>query len=312
MAVDDADNESVASSTHGITQVEDTETSDPDDSDSDPDGLSSPKQRAATLSAEDVLDSVKSVHWSATGPEKVLLTPAQIRAEIENKINASRPNDFYSGMAHVGACVVAVMPVFFRAWNVGHIVTCTVATILRPFLHLVELEFPPKCEGCDVSPGGLLNSTESFTALTVGTSVYDVLAVLSSAVSTFGLALVLLKAVAGAVDTYKRRYLYAKYFAMLTSSRRARKADLPHFRLHRVDHIRVWLTLRSRKMDMDRHALGPYRASDTTVGFFFALPVRILERRKTKANDAFVGPRYCDDLHLLGGSRSDSRVTTRI
>jgi hypothetical protein len=42
-----------------------------------------------------------------------------------------------------------------------------------------------------------------------------------------------------------QRYLHAKYFSALTSSRRARRYGLPHFRLHKVANIKMWLSLRS-------------------------------------------------------------------
>ena len=42
-----------------------------------------------------------------------------------------------------------------------------------------------------------------------------------------------------------QRLLYAKHFCYLTSSRRARKYQLPHFRLNKVRNIKTWLSLRS-------------------------------------------------------------------
>ena len=42
-----------------------------------------------------------------------------------------------------------------------------------------------------------------------------------------------------------QRCLFAKYFSHLTSSRRARKSTLPHFRLDKVRNIKAWLSLRS-------------------------------------------------------------------
>lgn len=41
------------------------------------------------------------------------------------------------------------------------------------------------------------------------------------------------------------RFLYAKLFSRLTSSRRARKSNLPHFRLNKVRNIKTWLSVRS-------------------------------------------------------------------
>ena len=44
--------------------------------------------------------------------------------------------------------------------------------------------------------------------------------------------------------TYKTENL-AKHFSHITSARRARKSDLPHFRLNKVRNIKLWLSLRS-------------------------------------------------------------------
>ena len=42
-----------------------------------------------------------------------------------------------------------------------------------------------------------------------------------------------------------KRFLHAKYFCYLTSNRRARKHNLPHFRLGKVENIKTWLSVRS-------------------------------------------------------------------
>eukprot|EP01029_Cantina_marsupialis_P012928 TRINITY_DN286307_c0_g1_i1.p1 TRINITY_DN286307_c0_g1~~TRINITY_DN286307_c0_g1_i1.p1 ORF type:complete len:485 (-),score=95.41 TRINITY_DN286307_c0_g1_i1:98-1552(-) len=44
---------------------------------------------------------------------------------------------------------------------------------------------------------------------------------------------------------FKRRYLAAKFFSALTSSTRSKKLGLPHFRLHKVENVKMWLSLRS-------------------------------------------------------------------
>lgn len=53
---------------------------------------------------------------------------------------------------------------------------------------------------------------------------------------------------------FKQRFLYAKLFSHLTSLRRARKSDLPHFRLNKVRNIKTWLSVRSylRKRGLQR------------------------------------------------------------
>ncbi|GAB1600577.1 putative homeodomain transcription factor 2 isoform X1 [Argonauta hians] len=68
--------------------------------------------------------------------------------------------------------------------------------------------------------------------------------------------------------TFKQRLLYAKYFSYLTSSRGARKFDLPHFRLNKVCNIKTWLSLRSYLKKR-----GPQRSVDVIVSASFLLAI---------------------------------------
>lgn len=71
--------------------------------------------------------------------------------------------------------------------------------------------------------------------------------------------------------TFKQRFLYAKLFSHLTSSRRARKSELPHFRLNKVRNIKTWLSVRSY---LKRR--GPQRSVDVIVSAAFILTLLLL------------------------------------
>ena len=71
------------------------------------------------------------------------------------------------------------------------------------------------------------------------------MSVVTAAVERFAMAAGFLFLLAVAERTFKQRFLYAKLFAHLTSSRRARNSDLPHFRLNKVRNIKTWLSVRS-------------------------------------------------------------------
>ncbi|CAG5077263.1 Similar to phtf: Protein phtf (Drosophila melanogaster) [Cotesia congregata] len=71
--------------------------------------------------------------------------------------------------------------------------------------------------------------------------------------------------------TFKQRLLYAKLFSHLTSSRRARKSDLPHFRLNKVRNIKTWLSVRSY---LKRR--GPQRSVDVIVSAVFIVTLLLL------------------------------------
>ncbi|XP_029359061.1 putative homeodomain transcription factor 1 [Echeneis naucrates] len=64
--------------------------------------------------------------------------------------------------------------------------------------------------------------------------------------------------------TYKQRLLFAKYFSHLTSARKAKKSEIPHFRLKKVQNIKMWLSLRSFL-----RRRGPQRSVDVIVSTIF-------------------------------------------
>ncbi|XP_075782761.1 protein PHTF2 isoform X3 [Pelodiscus sinensis] len=68
-----------------------------------------------------------------------------------------------------------------------------------------------------------------------------------------------------------RRLLFAKLFGHLTSARRARKSEIPHFRLKKVQNIKMWLSLRSY---LKRR--GPQRSVDVIVSSAFLLTISVV------------------------------------
>uniref|UniRef100_A0A8C1PWA1 Putative homeodomain transcription factor 2 n=1 Tax=Cyprinus carpio TaxID=7962 RepID=A0A8C1PWA1_CYPCA len=71
--------------------------------------------------------------------------------------------------------------------------------------------------------------------------------------------------------TYRQRLLFAKLFGHLTSARRARKSEVPHFRLKKVQNIKMWLSLRSY---LKRR--GPQRSVDVIVSSAFLLTLSVV------------------------------------
>ncbi|XP_062842927.1 putative homeodomain transcription factor 1 isoform X2 [Trichomycterus rosablanca] len=70
--------------------------------------------------------------------------------------------------------------------------------------------------------------------------------------------------------TYKQRLLFAKFFSHITSARKAKKSEIPHFRLKKVQNIKMWLSLRSF---LKRR--GPQRSVDVIVSSIFLLALSI-------------------------------------
>ncbi|MEJ1277957.1 putative homeodomain transcription factor 1 [Cricetulus griseus] len=86
------------------------------------------------------------------------------------------------------------------------------------------------------------------------------------------------------------RFLFAKLFSHITSARKARKYEIPHFRLKKVENIKIWLSLRSY---LKRR--GPQRSVDVVVSSVFLLTLsiaficcaQVLQGHKTFLNDVY-------------------------
>ncbi|XP_017761754.1 PREDICTED: putative homeodomain transcription factor [Eufriesea mexicana] len=107
--------------------------------------------------------------------------------------------------------------------------------------------------------------------LAFGTTIWERIVVLISTFERLILSSLLFFLLAVAERTYKQRLLYAKLFSHLTSSRRARKSDLPHFRLNKVRNIKLWLSVRSY---LKRR--GPQRSVDVIVSAVFVVTLLLL------------------------------------
>uniref|UniRef100_H3GE08 PHTF1/2 N-terminal domain-containing protein n=1 Tax=Phytophthora ramorum TaxID=164328 RepID=H3GE08_PHYRM len=98
-----------------------------------------------------------------------------------------------------------------------------------------------------------------------------------------GDSMIAMSSLADAEVTYHRRFLYvlearniiyAKCFTALTSSRRSRLANLPHFRLKNVVNIKAWISLRGGRTWLKRQ--GRQRAADEIVSTSFLIILVLL------------------------------------
>ncbi|XP_052740112.1 protein PHTF1 [Bicyclus anynana] len=104
-----------------------------------------------------------------------------------------------------------------------------------------------------------------------GDNVWEVISNMLSCVLRFALSGLVFFLLAVAERAYKQRFLYAKLFSHLTSARRARKSELPHFRLNTVRNIKTWLSTRSYL-----RRRGPQRSVDVIVSAAFMLTLTLL------------------------------------
>uniref|UniRef100_A0A4X2LR00 PHTF1/2 N-terminal domain-containing protein n=1 Tax=Vombatus ursinus TaxID=29139 RepID=A0A4X2LR00_VOMUR len=90
--------------------------------------------------------------------------------------------------------------------------------------------------------------------------------------------------------TYKQQFLFAKLFSHITSARKARKYEIPHFRLRKMENIKIWLSLHSY---LKRQ--GPKHSADVIVSSAFLLTLsiaficcaQVLQSHKTFLDNAY-------------------------
>ncbi|XP_026724988.1 putative homeodomain transcription factor 1 isoform X2 [Trichoplusia ni] len=104
-----------------------------------------------------------------------------------------------------------------------------------------------------------------------GDNIWAVSTNLLSCMLRFALGALVFFLLAVAERAFKQRFLYAKLFSHLTSARRARKSELPHFRLNTVRNIKTWLSTRSYL-----RRRGPQRSVEVIVSAAFMLIVVLL------------------------------------
>nr|CAD7572048.1 unnamed protein product [Timema californicum] len=99
----------------------------------------------------------------------------------------------------------------------------------------------------------------------LGATLWQRAVVLIALLERCALSVLFFFLLAVAERTFKQRFLYAKLFSHLTSFRRARKSELPHFRLNKVRNIKTWLSKR-----------GPQRSVDVIVSAAFLITLLLL------------------------------------
>jgi hypothetical protein len=97
---------------------------------------------------------------------------------------------------------------------------------------------------------------------------------LSCILSTYYMASITFATLADAEVTYHRRLMYAKCFTALTSARRSRLNNLPHFRLKNVVNIKAWISLRGGRTWLKRQSRQ--RAADEIVSSSFLINLVLL------------------------------------
>ncbi|XP_054910566.1 protein PHTF2-like isoform X3 [Poeciliopsis prolifica] len=191
------------------------------------------------------LERVSAIVWEGNECKKADMSVLEISGMIMNRVNLYSPGIGYQ--------------VF------GNLVSVTLG--LTPFVYRL-------IQYCDLDQFTTRSANEILSVVLGGGSESDAL-VITMVTLSFLVRVCLIWLffflLSVAERTYKQRLLFAKLFGHLTSARRARKSEVPHFRLKKVQNIKMWLSLRSY---LKRR--GPQRSVDVIVSSAFLLTLSVV------------------------------------
>nr|XP_027230930.1 putative homeodomain transcription factor [Penaeus vannamei] len=207
---------------------------------------------AIITSAPNVSDKVSCKIWEEAEVKKVDLSVLDISSAVISKVDSLHHTTHYLQFGLTIAIVIALVPSIYRVDY----------SALGNFLDTVVTS-----DSQDWIPAFKELLEKVFTGL-LGGNMWSSIVILLSAINRLCLAGGFFFLLSVAERTFKQRFLYAKHFCYLTSARRARKYDLPHFRLNKVHNIKTWLSVRSCLKKR-----GPQRSVDVIVSatFFITL-----------------------------------------
>ncbi|XP_049621646.1 protein PHTF1 [Suncus etruscus] len=207
-------------------------------------------------------DRVSAIIWEGTECKKMDMSVLEISGIIMSRVNAYQQGVGYQMLGNVVTVGLAFFPFVYRLFrekSLDQLMNISAAEILTLF-----------CGAPPVAPIIVLSLINFFERLCLTWMFFFMMCV--------------------AERTYKQRFLFAKLFSHITSARKARKYEIPHFRLKKVENIKIWLSLRSY---LKRR--GPQRSVDVVVSSVFLLTLsiaficcaQVLQGHKTFLNDAY-------------------------
>uniref|UniRef100_A0A2K5F845 Putative homeodomain transcription factor 1 n=1 Tax=Aotus nancymaae TaxID=37293 RepID=A0A2K5F845_AOTNA len=187
-------------------------------------------------------DRVSAIIWEGNECKKMDMSVLEISGIIMSRVNAYQQGVGYQMLGNVVTIGLAFFPFLhrlFREKNLDQLKSISAEEILTVF-----------CGAPPVIPIIVLSIINFFERLCLTWMFFFMMCV--------------------AERTYKQRFLFAKLFSHITSARKARKYEIPHFRLKKVENIKIWLSLRSY---LKRR--GPQRSVDVVVSSVFLLTLSI-------------------------------------
>uniref|UniRef100_A0A8C4TQL7 Putative homeodomain transcription factor 1 n=1 Tax=Falco tinnunculus TaxID=100819 RepID=A0A8C4TQL7_FALTI len=205
---------------------------------------------------------VSALIWEGNDCKKVDMSVLEISGIIMSRVNAYQQGAGYQMLGNVITIGLAFLPFLYRLFRTDNLEQlCSIS--LKELLHIF-------CGAPASIPVIVLSAINFLERLCLTWMFFFMMCV--------------------AERTYKQRFLFAKLFSHITSARKARKYEIPHFRLKKVENIKIWLSLRSY---LKRR--GPQRSVDVVVSSIFLLALsiaficcaQVLKGHKTFLNAAY-------------------------
>ncbi|XP_008946158.1 PREDICTED: putative homeodomain transcription factor 1, partial [Merops nubicus] len=205
---------------------------------------------------------VSALIWEGNDCKKVDMSVLEISGIIMSRVNAYQQGVGYQMLGNIITIGLAFLPFLYRLFRTDNLEQlCSIS--VKELLHIF-------CGAPASIPVILLSAINFLERLCLTWMFFFMMCV--------------------AERTYKQRFLFAKLFSHITSARKARKYEIPHFRLKKVENIKIWLSLRSY---LKRR--GPQRSVDVVVSSIFLLALsiaficcaQVLKGHKTFLNAAY-------------------------
>ncbi|KAL2295442.1 hypothetical protein Nmel_017855 [Mimus melanotis] len=185
---------------------------------------------------------VSALIWEGNDCKKVDMSVLEISGIIMSRVNAHQQGVGYQMLGNIITIGLAFLPFLYRLFRTDNLEQlCSIS--LMELLHIF-------CGAPASAPVLILSAINFLERLCLTWMFFFMMCV--------------------AERTYKQRFLFAKLFSHITSARKARKYEIPHFRLKKVENIKIWLSLRSY---LKRR--GPQRSVDVVVSSVFLLALSI-------------------------------------
>ncbi|XP_017050352.1 LOW QUALITY PROTEIN: protein phtf [Drosophila ficusphila] len=211
------------------------------------------------LNPHSSLDRISCTIWDQRDTKKAQLSVLEIASCIIERVDSMGETHDYIYIGMVFSFLLTLIPIFCRLCEVTLGSDADKASEIS-YLYMPQLLWEK-------------SSASFYTLLSFafGDTQWERTILALGFVQRLCLTLILFIIFAVAERTFKQRFLYAKLFSHLTSSRRARKSNLPHFRLNKVRNIKTWLSVRSYLKKR-----GPQRSVDIIVSAAFIVTLLLL------------------------------------